>query len=194
MATTKAAASESIERRKPGRPKKPASYPALLITQNRHRFYFTTIPVDDLFQYCFVARRDEDPKIGFQRALTEPRADDIARYLADGAGSIPSNVVLSAQPSAGFAYDRRTKSVSFGRSSKAFLVLDGQHRLWGYSKCSARHRVPVANLRGVVASRRGKTLHRYQYNPAWRACCIAAGYQRTCRGRKHEGAHSQSLV
>ncbi|WP_406694427.1 DGQHR domain-containing protein [Singulisphaera sp. Ch08] len=32
---------------------------------------------------------------------------------------------------------------------RAFLVLDGQHRLWGYQKCSQRHRVPVAIYEGL---------------------------------------------
>lgn len=125
------------------------TYPALLIVQNNHRFYFTTIPVDDLFPYCFVARRDEDPNVGFQRSLTESRADDIAAYLAAGNGSIPSNVVLSAQPNAGFTYRGSTKSIAFQREAGSFLVLDGQHRLWGYQKCSIRHRVPVAIYDGL---------------------------------------------
>lgn len=120
------------------------SYPALLLRQNRHRFYFATIPVDDLFPICFVARRDENPQAGFQRALNEARADDIAKYLASGAGSIPTNIVLSAQGEADLQYSRRTKTISYERVRKAFLVLDGQHRLWGYSKCKIRHRVPVA--------------------------------------------------
>jgi DGQHR domain-containing protein len=136
------------------RPKKSArrtpTYPALLITQNRHRFYFATIPVDDLFRHCFVARRDEDSKAGFQRVLNEGRADDIARYLASGSGSIPTNIVLSAQPSAQFEYSRKSKSISFDRVDHAFLVLDGQHRLWGYSKCKVRHRVPVAIYEGIA--------------------------------------------
>src|SRR5262245_20581066 len=100
-------------RRRPGRP---VTYPALLLTQNKHRFYFATIPVDDLFDCCFVARRDEDPKEGFQRTLQESRAEDIAKYLLAGAGSIPSNIVLSAQEAARFAYTRRTKSISFART------------------------------------------------------------------------------
>jgi len=110
------------------------SYPALLLTQNQHRFYFVTIPVDDLFNSCFVSRRDEDPAAGFQRELNESRADDIARYLASGAGSIPSNIVLSAQADAELEYSRRTKSISFRRVARAFLVLDGQHRLWRISE------------------------------------------------------------
>lgn len=142
-ATTQTAAKKTVSR------KKGTTYPALLMTQNKHRFYFTTIPVDDLFAYCFVARRDEDAAAGFQRALNETRADDIAAYLADGSGSIPSNIVLSAQKNAEFAYNRKTKSISFQREPSAFLVLDGQHRLWGYHKCATRHRVPVAIYEGL---------------------------------------------
>lgn len=135
---------------------KAVSYPALLLAQNAHRFYFATIPVDDLFDNCFVARRDEDPAAGFQRALNETRANDIAKYLADGSGSIPSNVVLSAQDVAAFSYDRRTKSISFTRAPSAFLVLDGQHRLWGYQKCRVRHRVPVAIYQGLTRAEEAK--------------------------------------
>jgi DGQHR domain-containing protein len=129
--------------------KKKLSFPALLLTQNKHRFFFATIPVDSLFPSCFVSRRDEEPLAGFQRALNESRAIDISEYLAGGDGSIPSNIVLSAQTIADFAYDRKTKSLSFTEHTQAFLVLDGQHRLWGYQKCRKRHRVPVAIYQGL---------------------------------------------
>ena len=135
---------------KPAKTKLRFSYPALLLKQNKHRFYFATIPVDSLFSSCFVSRRDEDAMVGFQRALNEARANDIAEYLASGNGSIPSNIVLSAQDSAAFSYDRKTKSLSFAQGPQAFLVLDGQHRLWGYHKCQKRHRVPVAIYQGLT--------------------------------------------
>lgn len=135
---------------------KGVAYPALLITQNKHRFYFSTIPVDDLFPSCFVSRRDEEPIKGFQRALNESRADDIATYLAAGSGSIPSNIVLSAQDVANFSYSYRTKSILFARLPSAFLVIDGQHRLWGYQKCSIRHRVPVAIYEGLSRTEEAK--------------------------------------
>lgn len=135
---------------------RPASYPALLITQNRRRFFFSTIPVDELFPSCFVSRRDEDSVGGFQRVLNEARADDIAAYLAAGTGSIPSNIVLSAQPVAKFSYSSRSKAISFDRAEKAFLVLDGQHRLWGYQKCAIRHRVPVAIYDGLTRAEEAK--------------------------------------
>jgi DGQHR domain-containing protein len=136
--------------------KRRPSYPALLLTQNKHRFYFSTIPVDDLFENCFVARRQEDPQQGFQRALSEARADDISRYLSSGNGSIPTNVVLSAQSAGELQYNPRSKTIAFARVPRAFLVLDGQHRLWGYSKCPIKHRVPVAIYEGLSRAEEAK--------------------------------------
>lgn len=58
--------------------------------------------------------------------------------------------MLSAQPDAEFTYIRENKAVSFKRVTGAFIILDGQHRMWGYQKCSARHRVPVAIYEGLA--------------------------------------------
>lgn len=88
--------------------------------------------------------------MGFQRELDENRARDIAEYLGSGTGSIPSNVVLSAQPESALKYNTKTKTISFARANSTFLVLDGQHRLWGYSLCRIRHRVPVAIYSGLT--------------------------------------------
>ncbi|WP_373504012.1 DGQHR domain-containing protein [Aestuariivirga sp.] len=128
------------------------SFPALRLKQNEHTFYFTTIPIEDLFPSCFVARRDEDALAGFQRALNEGRANDIAKYLSSGSGSIPSNIVLSAQGNADFKYNTRSKTISYAAEKLALLVLDGQHRLWGYQKSRVRHRVPAAIYSGLYQS------------------------------------------
>jgi DNA sulfur modification protein DndB len=118
------------------------------MTQNNHRFFLTSIPVSDLFSHCFVSTRDDDNLKGFQRQLTRSRAEDISSYLNQGTGSIPTNIVLSAQEDAELTYNSRSKTLSFKRLDKAFLVLDGQHRLWGYAICLDRfkkdHRVPVS--------------------------------------------------
>lgn len=132
------------------------SYPAFPLTQNDHRFYFSTIPVGDLYPYCFVSRRDDDPEAGFQRTLNTNRAQDIARYLAKGTGSIPTNIVLSAQEHSELKYNSRLKTLSFNRVEKSFLVLDGQHRLLGYHLCRENHnkdlRVPVSIYVGLSRS------------------------------------------
>lgn len=126
-----------------------ASYPALQLIQNDQRFYFTTIPASDIFPFAFVLRRDDSGVEGFQRALDSGRARDIASYLDNSIGSIPTNIVLSAQESADLQYIRRTKSIKYRRKSAGFLVLDGQHRLFGYGLAKKKHRVPVAIYEGL---------------------------------------------
>lgn len=126
------------------------SFQALKLVQNKHTFYFATIPIDDLFNKCFISQREKDPIIGFQRELNEGRAAEISQYLTDGPGSIPSNIVLSAQENALLKYNSKTKLITIANTESCFLVLDGQHRLWGYQKCSVRHRVPVAIYQGLT--------------------------------------------
>lgn len=127
----------------------PASYPALRMEQNNQKFYFTTIPKGDIFPFCYVADRNEDPAKGFQRVLDISRAKDISKYLDESRGSIPTNVVLSAQQEAELRYDSKTKTLKFKRFPKSFLVLDGQHRLYGYGLTQKDHRVPVAIYEGL---------------------------------------------
>jgi len=117
--------------------------------QNNQKFYFTTMPKADIFPFCYVADRNEDPAKGFQRVLDITRAKDISKYLDESRGSIPTNIVLSAQPEAEFKYDSSKKTLKFKRCPKSFLVLDGQHRLYGYGLTQKDHRVPVAIYEGL---------------------------------------------
>jgi len=128
------------------------SYPAHKIHQNGHDIYYTTIPVDDLFPYTFIDRYCENPTVGYQRRLDKRRAAEIAEYLATEGMSIPINIVLSAQPIAELTYTRKTKQLTYQRVPDAFYVIDGQHRLWGYSLCKKRHRVPVAIYNKIETS------------------------------------------
>ncbi|MDZ4395087.1 DGQHR domain-containing protein, partial [Cypionkella sp.] len=119
------------------------SYTASLITQGKHRFFSLTIPSDVLARTCFVIDRDEDPIEGFQRLLDKDRAQQIADYIDAGFGTIPTSVVLSAQKSSDFTYDTRNRTVKFKDKLKTFLVLDGQHRIYGFHLAKSELRVPV---------------------------------------------------
>lgn len=121
----------------------PLRFTASLVSQGKHRFYTLTVPSDVLARTCFVIRRDEDPIQGFQRLLDKNRAQQIADYIDTGLGTIPNSVVLSAQPEANFSYERKTKTVQFTDHQKAFLILDGQHRIYGFSLAKSALRVPV---------------------------------------------------
>lgn len=114
-----------------------------LVTQGPHRFYTLTVPSDVLAKTCFVTNRFEDPDMGFQRILDKKRAQEIAAYIDTGFGTIPSSIVLSAQPDAELRVIGRGKTIEFKDTRKAFLILDGQHRVYGFSIAKKALRVPV---------------------------------------------------
>lgn len=119
------------------------AYAVSLITQGDWRFYTLTMPSDVLAKCCYVSNRFEDPKEGFQRRLDKKRAQEIADYIDSGLGTIPSAVILSAQDASKFHVTGRGKTVRFKFVPRAFLVLDGQHRIYGYSLAKTSLRVPV---------------------------------------------------
>jgi DGQHR domain-containing protein len=125
------------------RSSEPQRFSVSLVTQGRHRFYTLTLPSDILANTSFVTSRDEDPKAGFQRVLDKKRAQQIAEYIDVGLGTIPTSVILSAQKAAELEVIGKGKTLQFRDHPKAFLVLDGQHRVYGFSLAKTSLRVPV---------------------------------------------------
>lgn len=125
------------------------SYAAVLITQGEHRFYQLAMPSDVLASSTFVSTRDEDPETGFQRLLDVKRAKEIAAYVDTGLGTIPTSIILSAQNSCSLEYDSRSKTISFFVDSGSFLILDGQHRVYGFKLAETKIRVPVVIYDGL---------------------------------------------
>jgi DGQHR domain-containing protein len=119
------------------------SYTASLITQGKHRFFTLSMPSDVLAETCIVEPRNEEPLVGFQRALDKRRAQEIAHYIDSGFGTIPTSIVLSAQADAQLQYRRKSRTLSFGKTERSFLILDGQHRVYGFKLAVSRLRVPV---------------------------------------------------
>jgi DGQHR domain-containing protein len=119
------------------------SYTASLITQGKHRFYTLSMPSDILAETATIDTREEKPLDGFQRLLDERRAQEIADYIDSGFGTIPTAIILSAQPEAKLEYRRGTRTLSFRKGPRAFLILDGQHRVFGFQRATTRLRVPV---------------------------------------------------
>jgi len=116
-----------------------------LITQGKHKFYSATMNIDLIADSCSTNPREADPISGFQRTLDETRANSIAKYIRDG-GTIPSSIILSAQSDSGLSYNARNKTISFKVSPNSFLILDGQHRVYGFRKLmdeDLKYRVPV---------------------------------------------------
>lgn len=125
-------------------------FTASLVRQGKHRFYTLTMPIDVLAGTCSVDRRIEDPLLGFQRRLNHRRAKEIAQYIDAGLGTIPGSIILSAQPEAEFKYSTPNRTISFKKNPRAFLILDGQHRVYGFHEAkNKRLRVPVVIYAGL---------------------------------------------
>jgi DGQHR domain-containing protein len=125
-------------------------YSASLILQAEKQFYSLTIPTNVLANCCYVTSRDEDRDAGFQRVLDKKRALDIAQYIDSETGTIPGSVILSAQPEASLKLIGGGKTVEFTFTPKSFLVLDGQHRVYGFSLAETAFRVPVVIYSGLT--------------------------------------------
>ncbi len=122
-------------------------YPALKIEQNGRTFYLAAMKVDDIEPACFVDSQDAQPDSGYQRKLEVKRADSIAEFLGQAGNSIPGSIVVSATEEAKMSFADGV--LTFTQKKAAFAVLDGQHRLWGYSKCDVRHVMPVVIYEGL---------------------------------------------
>lgn len=116
---------------------------ALLVEQGRHRFFSTVLPSDVLAQTCVVEPRNENPIDGFQRLLDERRARAIAKYIETGFGTVPGAIVLSAQTRAHLRFDRDSGDLTFRADPRAFLIIDGQHRVFGFRLAKKTVSAPV---------------------------------------------------
>jgi DGQHR domain-containing protein len=129
-----------------------ASYTAIKVTQNKKDFFVTSLNASTLKELAFVLKRDEDPIKGFQRLLNQNRAKEIANYMDDKEGVIPSPLILSAQPNSEMRYDEKTSKLTFKNSKNSFLVLDGQHRLYGMYLAKNDYEIPVIIFNNLKTS------------------------------------------
>lgn len=131
-------------------------YSMSYVTQGNHQFYTCTMPSEILASCCFATNREEDPLAGFQRVLDERRAQEIADYMDLGFGTIPSSIVLSAQEGANLKVVGGGKTVEFAFTAHSFLIIDGQHRVFGFSKAKTKLRVPVVIYNGLSKQQESK--------------------------------------
>jgi DGQHR domain-containing protein len=107
-----------------------SSFFAVPIQYNDITFYITVIPSNILFDTSKISRADEDKERGYQRLLGSRRAKDIAKYINEG-NVIPGAIILNAQKEAELKFDAKSNQLTYSLSSNSFVVIDGQHRLYG---------------------------------------------------------------
>lgn len=114
--------------------------PAIRCEQNGKKFYLASISSKILEQTCFISRRETDPVKGFQRNLVEQRAKAITKYMDEDKGCLPTTLILSSQDELIF----NNNQISFTINPHLFMVLDGQHRLYGLNFSTNDYQIPVA--------------------------------------------------
>ncbi|HMN14377.1 MAG TPA: DGQHR domain-containing protein [Bellilinea sp.] len=115
---------------------------AIAVKYNKTEFYISVMSAKQLFKNAKVSRAEEDPEIGFQRTLGKQRAVNIKKYLDDG-NVIPGSIILSAQKNSELDYNSNDKTITFNDVANSFLVIDGQHRLYGANMSDINVLLPV---------------------------------------------------
>lgn len=110
-------------------------------------YYLIKMDSKKLYDYCYISRRSENKTDGFQRLLSKKKARDISQYYLDG-GLIPSPIVLSMRKNIDIKINGDV--LSFDEQNDIFLVIDGQHRLYGLSYLDESIEIPVAIFEGLT--------------------------------------------
>ncbi|MCY3783566.1 MAG: DGQHR domain-containing protein [Chloroflexi bacterium] len=137
--------------------------PALRGTFGGKTFYQFAIEPDRLLKLCYVSHRAkiDAAAVGtYQRLLRKKRLRDIAGHINQTGGIFPTNIVVNFRHSrrlrfdiAGPTSDEPTTlgTLHLPNTYKCAWVIDGQHRLYGFSlsEWGRRGRVPVLAFEGL---------------------------------------------
>lgn len=132
----------------------PASKVIIRFERKKYKlFYFFTDP-KKLLPYAFVARRERGDKEFYQRVIKSDRLSKIKNFI-DGGGFFPNNIIISIEEKPTFISlnkkffeEENDNHVDIGilRFPKTFLscrIIDGQHRLYGFSKSQLSPSIPI---------------------------------------------------
>jgi DNA sulfur modification protein DndB len=133
-----------------------------------NKYYCFLIQPEKLFKIAYVHRREksnpEEIKKAYQRMINKKRIEQIGKFINNG-NSFPNNIILSFRRPPEFSFGKKLKKRTEFKSNKkskkekeiiygtlkfppyygCAWIIDGQHRLYGYSKSehAADHTIPV---------------------------------------------------
>lgn len=131
----------------------PKTFSAFDLSREGVGLYIIAVKPSEIFHYTRVSRVEEDAEAGFQRALEPHRVKRIAEYITDGK-VVPGAIILSAQDSSKVSFNKSTGKIQFPGEAGFFLVIDGQHRLFGSLKAEvdfgADLKIPICILSNLT--------------------------------------------
>ena len=140
-----------------------ATVPALRGTFGRKKFYQFAIEPERLLKLAYVSHRakiDAESVGTYQRLLKKKRLKDIAQHIDSTGGVFPTNVVVNFRQTRGMRFDPSGPlgddptvlgMLHLPNTYKCAWVIDGQHRLYGFSlsRRASEGKVPVLAFEGL---------------------------------------------
>jgi len=127
--------------------------PAIYGGKGKNKYYSFIIQPEKLLQVAYVHRREEsnpeEVSGTYQRMLKKGKLDKICKFI-NGRGFFPNNIILNFTEEP--IFDRKAEVgdivygiLKFPKSYGSAWVIDGQHRLFGYSETvkKAKDTLPV---------------------------------------------------
>lgn len=116
--------------------------PSLKINVGNGNFYYlAAIDPLDLLKITYVARRERGDQSFYQRMINEGKVKQIAYQIYKNNLSFFNNLILSSLDEEGIEFNEIIShdnvslgKLTFNNNLKSLWIVDGQHRLYGYSK------------------------------------------------------------
>ncbi len=140
-----------------------STVPALRGTFGRKRFYQFAIEPERLLKLAYVSHRakiDSEAVGTYQRLLKKKRLKDIAQHINETGGVFPTNVVINFRRDRNLRFDQSGPigddptvlgTLHLPNTYKCAWVIDGQHRLYGFSisQRASKGKIPVLAFEGL---------------------------------------------
>lgn len=130
--------------------------PALRIKQKDVTIYVSALPFGELRKYMKVDDWRPDDPDGYQRPLGNRRLSEIAKYITEGKGVLPTSVLLATRVSDEITITFEASSSNGVDGSPelgvisipddaVLWVVDGQHRLFGMARAYEKGEIELAS-------------------------------------------------
>lgn len=103
------------------------NFPAIEFEQHSRKIYIFHANAKSLWELLKVNERVDDKEEGYQRALSNSRATDVARFIQNK-GILTPSIIISLD---GAKFDSKKNEIQLKNVPNSGWVIDGQHRLRG---------------------------------------------------------------
>jgi DNA sulfur modification protein DndB len=112
--------------------KRSVRVPAIEINQPGDKCYLTAMQPSDLLKIAYVYRRSLGEKEAYQRIIKSKRIEEIGKFEDRSNSLLPNNVILAFESNVKF--DKNANELEIPMEYCSAWVVDGQHRLYGFTQ------------------------------------------------------------